>query len=57
MGEYEAVRSTAESLGRSVYPHVKRWFIERFSSEGKPFEMEEATREIENAATQIGKAA
>lgn len=57
MGEYKAVKSTAKSLGRSVYPHVKRWFLEKFSSEGKPFDMEEATKEIENAAAQVGEAA
>lgn len=57
MREYEAVKTSAESLDRSVYPHVKRWFIERFSSEGKPFNMDEATREIENAAAKAGAAA
>lgn len=55
--EYEAVKTSAESLGRSVYPHVKRWFIERFSTEEKPFNMDKATREIENAAAQAGAVA
>ena len=57
MREYEAVKTSAESLGRSVYPHVKRWFIERFSTEEKPFNMDKATREIENAAAQAGAVA
>lgn len=57
MREYENVKTSAESLGRSVYPRVKRWFIERFSTGDKPFDVEEATREIENAAAQAGVAA
>lgn len=57
MREYEAVKVSAESLGRSVYPRVKRWFIEQFSSEDKPFDLEEATREIETAAAQSGAVA
>lgn len=52
MQEYEAIKSSAKSLGRSVYPDTKRWFIERFSSEDKPFAMDEAAKEIENAAAQ-----
>ena len=55
--EYEAVKASAECLGRSAYPRVKRWFIERFSTKDKPFDVEEATREIENAAAQNGTAA
>lgn len=57
MREYEAVKASAESLGRSVYPRVKRWFIERFSTGDKPFDVEEATREIKNAVAQSGTAA
>jgi len=52
MREYRAIKISAKNLGRSVYPDTKRWFIDRFSSEGKPFDMDEATREIENAAAQ-----
>ena len=52
MQEYKAVKASAEGLGRSVYPHVKRWFIERFSNESNPFDMDKATREIETAAAQ-----
>lgn len=54
--EYEAVKTSAESLGRSVYPHVKRWFIDRFSSTDNPFNMDEATKEIETAAAQAAAA-
>lgn len=57
MREYRAIKISAKSLGRSVYPDTKRWFIERFSSEDKPFDMDKATREIENAAAQAGAAA
>lgn len=55
--EYEAIKISAKSLGRSVYPDTKRWFIERFSSKDKPFDMDDATREIENAAAQAGAVA
>lgn len=55
--EYKAVKASAKSLGRSVYPDTKRWFLEKFSSKDKPFDMDEATREIENAAAQAGAAA
>lgn len=57
MREYKAVKDSAESLSRSVYPRVKRWFIERFSTEDKPFDVEKATKEIENAAAQAGAVA
>lgn len=57
MIEYTAVKSAAESMNRSVYPRVKRWFIERFSSTDEPFDMDKATRAIENAAAQAGAAA
>lgn len=57
MGEYEAVKSTAKSLGRSAYPHVKRWFLEKFSSADKPFDVGKADKEITDAATQVRKAA
>lgn len=57
MTEYAAVKSAAESMNRSVYPRVKRWFIEKFSSEDKPFDMDKATREIETAAAQAGTVA
>ena len=32
MREYEAIKISAKSLGRSVYPDTKRWFLEKFSS-------------------------
>lgn len=57
MIEYTAVKSAAESMNRSIYPRVKRWFIERFSSTDEPFDMDKATRAIENAAAQAGAAA
>ena len=57
MREYEAIKISAKNLGRSVYPRVKRWFLEKFSSESKPFNVDEATREIENAAAQTGAVA
>lgn len=57
MTEYAAVKSAAESMNRSVYPRVKRWFIERFSSTDKPFDMDEATKAIETAAAQAGAVA
>ena len=55
--EYKAVKISAKSLGRSGYPETKGRFIERFSKEGKPFDMDEATREIENEEAQAGAAA
>ena len=57
MREFEAIKISAKNLGRSVYPDTKRWFIDRFSSEDKPFDMDEAAREIETAAAQAKAAA
>ena len=56
MQEYKAVKASAEILKHSVYPRVKRLFIERFNTEDKPFSLEDATREIENAVAQAGVA-
>lgn len=43
--EYEQVKRVASSLGMSVYPRTKRWFLKKFDS----FNMDEAREELINA--------
>lgn len=47
--EYQNVKVTAASLEVSVYPYTKSWFLKRFGSKDKPFDMEKALEEINNA--------
>ena len=54
MNEYKEVKHIAASLGISVYPYTKSWFLKRFSVEGKPFNMDKAREEINGlAAAQV----
>lgn len=58
--EYEQVKETAVILGRSVYPYTKSWFLKKFSTVEKPFDMDRAIEEINNtksASAQSGAAA
>lgn len=56
MQEYNAVKRTSESLGMGTYPYVKSWFLKRFSSEERPFSMEEAREQIMNANAALAAA-
>lgn len=40
--EYESVKKMAKNTGTKVYPMTKKWFLGKFSTEDKPFDMEEA---------------
>ena len=44
--EYEAVKEMAENCGTKVYPLTKKWFLGKFSTETKPFDMNEAKETI-----------
>lgn len=46
--EYENVKKFAKDNDMSVYPFVKRWFLEKYSSDGK-FDMNDAEEEIAKA--------
>lgn len=46
MEEYEEGKRLAKEDGRSVYPTMKKWFLDQFSSEEKPFDMKEAKAAI-----------
>lgn len=49
MKEYNEVKKMAEDTGRSVYPFTKKWFLDKFSTDEKPFDMETAKEAITNA--------
>lgn len=46
MREYEEIKKIAETLGLSVYPHTKSWFLKKFSTENEPFDMKKAIEEM-----------
>ena len=46
MEEYEDGKRLAKKDGRSVYPTMKKWFLDQFSSEEEPFDMKEAKAAI-----------
>lgn len=46
MKNYEEVRKMAKDTGTSVYPFTKKWFLQMFSTEEKPFDMVEAKEAI-----------
>ena len=48
MKEYEEVKKVAKSSGTKTYPLTKKWFLGKFGTEEKPFDMDEA-REAINA--------
>ena len=47
--DYQAVRSKAEEEYESIYPIVKKWFLDEFDSDGKPFNVRNAKAEIAQA--------
>ncbi len=44
--EYKEYKKFAEKAGMKVYPATKKWFLEKFSTEAKPFNMKEAQEAI-----------
>ena len=48
MKEYEEVKKVAKNSGTKTYPLTKKWFLGKFGTEEKPFDMDEA-REAINA--------
>ena len=48
MKEYEEVKKVAKRSGTKTYPLTKKWFLGKFGTEEKPFDMDEA-REAINA--------
>lgn len=60
MKEYRQVKEVAETLGLSVYPHTKSWFLKKFSTEKERFDMKKAIEEMKEkglAVTQFEEAA
>lgn len=47
--EYDAVKAMAKSAGKSLYPITKKWFLDKFSTEKKPFDVKEAKEAITEA--------
>lgn len=45
MKEYTAVKNMAKKIGTPKYPMTKKWFLNKFGSETKPFDMD-AAKEI-----------
>lgn len=48
MQEYGLIKRIASSLGMSVYPYTKRWFLKKFSDKDGLFDMQ-AAEELINA--------
>lgn len=44
--EYEEVKSMAKNTGSKLYPFTKKWFLRKFGTEEKPFDMAEAKEAI-----------
>lgn len=44
--ERAEIEKWAEDTGRKVFPTVKKWFLDKFSTEEQPFDMEEAKEAI-----------
>lgn len=42
MEEYEAVKAMGKKTSSKSYPLTKKWFLGKFSTEDKPFDMDEA---------------
>ena len=55
--EYEQVRLAAVSLGKSEYPYTKSWFLKKFGTADKPFDMEQAEQLIAEKLINAGLAA
>jgi len=47
--EYRQIKKFAANLNLSVYPYTKSWFLKKFSTEDKSFDMDSAKEEIKSA--------
>ena len=56
LAELEAVKKKAKDMGKSVYPLMKKWFLDTFSVEGK-FDMDKAREEINAYVIAVAKTA
>ena len=54
--EYQEVKITATALGISIYPYTKSWFLKKFGSKDKPFNMEKAIEAINNVGLAAAQA-
>ncbi len=48
MKEYKSVKTMAKNASTKTYPLTKKWFLGKFHSEEKPFDMDEARKTISN---------
>ena len=48
LDDYKAVRNMARTCGTKAYPLTKKWFLTKFSTEEKPFDMDKARDAISN---------
>ena len=48
LADYKAVKNMARTCGTKAYPLTKKWFLNKFSTEEKPFDMDEAKDAISN---------
>ena len=53
--EYLQVKKVAVDFGFSVYPYTKKWFLKRFSTETKPFDMQKAINELKAAGMDVAR--
>ena len=55
--EYEEVEKWAKGAKRAVYPTMKKWFFDKFSTEENPFDMKKAHDDIVAAAHERAESA
>lgn len=48
LADYNAVKKMAETCGTKAYPLTKKWFLNKFSTEENPFDMDKAKNAISN---------
>lgn len=48
LADYNAVKKMAETCGTKAYPLTKKWFLNKFSTEENPFDMDKARDTISN---------
>ena len=57
LAELEAVKKKAKDMGKSVYPLMKKWFLESFSDENGVFDMGKAREQMSNHLIDTAKTA
>lgn len=48
LADYKAVKKMAETCGTKAYPLTKKWFLNKFSTEEEPFDMDKVRDTISN---------